>query len=49
MAWCILNSFKAASQLCSYVSITLTLRESGSSVRGLARISKVGNRKLQKL
>ncbi|WP_282166004.1 transposase [Cellulophaga baltica] len=47
--WCVLNKFETASQLCSYVSITLTLRESGSSVRFRARISKVGNRKLRKL
>ncbi|MBQ0740616.1 IS110 family transposase, partial [Aquimarina celericrescens] len=40
------NKFETASQLCSYVGITPTIRESGSSVRGRARISKVGNRKL---
>ena len=32
-----------------YVGITPTIRESGSSVRGRARISKVGNRKLRNL
>ncbi|WP_255451546.1 transposase [Cellulophaga sp. L1A9] len=47
--WCVLNKFETPSQLCSYVSITLTIRESGSSVRGRARIRKVGNRKLRKL
>ena len=40
------SKFENASQLCSYVGITPTIRESGSSVRGKARISKVGNRKL---
>lgn len=43
------NKFETASQLCSYVGITPTIRESGSSVRGRARISKVGNRKLRNL
>ncbi|KAA5819762.1 IS110 family transposase, partial [Algibacter amylolyticus] len=37
------KKFESASQLCSYVGITPTIRESGSSVRGRARISKVGN------
>ncbi|WP_209406450.1 IS110 family transposase, partial [Pseudozobellia sp. WGM2] len=41
------SKFETASQLCSYVGITPTIRESGSSVRGRARISKVGNRKLR--
>lgn len=43
------SKFESASQLCSYVGITPTIRESGSSVRGRARISKVGNRKLRNL
>ena len=43
------SKFETASQLCSYVGITPTTRESGSSVRGRARISKVGNRKLRNL
>ncbi len=43
------SKFETASQLCSYVGITPTVRESGSSVRGRARISKVGNRKLRNL
>ncbi|KSA13411.1 Transposase IS116/IS110/IS902 family protein [Maribacter dokdonensis DSW-8] len=43
------NKFENAAQLCSYVGITPTIRESGSSVRGRARISKVGNRKLRNL
>ena len=43
------KKFETSSQLCSYVGITPTIRESGSSVRGRARISKVGNRKLRNL
>jgi transposase len=43
------SKFENAAQLCSYVGITPTVRESGSSVRGRARISKVGNRKLRNL
>ena len=41
--------FENAAQLCSYVGITPTIRESGSSVRGRSRISKVGNKKLRNL
>ena len=37
------SKFEKASQLCSYVGITPTIRESGSSVRGRARLSKVGH------
>ncbi|WP_371744888.1 transposase [Cellulophaga baltica] len=47
--WYVLNKFKTSSQLCSYVGLTLTIRESGSSVRFRARISKFGNRELRKL
>lgn len=43
------SKFENASQLCSYVGIAPTIRESGSSVRGRSRISKVGNRKLRNL
>ena len=43
------KKFERASQLCSYVGITPTIRESGSSVRGRSRISKVGNKKLRNL
>lgn len=43
------RKFEKANQLCSYVGITPTIRESGSSVRGRSRISKVGNRKLRNL
>lgn len=43
------SKFETASQLCSYAGITPTIRESGSSVRGRARIVIVGNRKLRDL
>jgi len=43
------SKFETASQLCSYVGITPTIRVSGSSVRGRSRISKVGNKKLRNL
>ena len=43
------KKFETAKQLCSYVGITPTIKESGSSVRGRSRISKVGNRKLRNL
>jgi len=43
------NKFDNAKQLCSYVGITPIIRQSGSSVRGKSRISKVGNRKLRNL
>lgn len=43
------SKFENASQLCSYVGITPTIRESGSTVRGRSRISKVGNKKLRNL
>jgi transposase len=43
------KKFENASQLCSYVGITPTIRESGSSVRGRSRISKLGNKKLRNL
>ena len=43
------NKFDNAKQLCSYVGITPTIRQSGSSIRGRSRISKVGNKKLRNL
>ena len=43
------SKFENSKQLCSYVGITPTIRQSGSSVRGRSRISKVGNRKLRNL
>ena len=41
--------FNTASELCSYAGITPIIRQSGSSVNGRARISKIGNRKLRNL
>lgn len=43
------SKFETASQLCSFVGITPMIRESGSSVRGRSRISKIGNKKLRNL
>jgi transposase len=43
------TKFETAGQLCSYTGITPTIRQSGSSVRGRSRISKMGNRKLRNL
>lgn len=41
--------FESGGQLCSYAGITPIIRQSGSSVKGRPRISKVGNRKLRNL
>jgi transposase len=41
--------FASASELCSYSGLTPLIRQSGSSVRGRARISKIGNKKLRNL
>jgi len=43
------NRFENSKQLCSYAGITPIIRESGSSVRGRSRISKMGNQKLRNL
>lgn len=43
------DKFETSNQLCSFVGITPTTRQSGSSVRGKSRISKVGNQKLRNL
>ncbi|MCM4155988.1 IS110 family transposase [Gramella sp. AN32] len=43
------SNFENARQLCSYTGITPIIRESGSSVRGRSRISKMGNSKLRNL
>ncbi len=43
------SKFATASQLCSFAGITPTIKESGSSVRGKSRISKIGNGKLRNL
>ena len=41
--------FNSAGQLCSYAGLTAVIRQSGSSVKGRARISKIGNEKLRSL
>src|SRR5690606_3555026 len=41
--------FERAAELCSFAGITPVIRESGSSIKGRARISKMGNRRLRKL
>ena len=41
--------FSSSGELCSYAGLTPTIRQSGSSVRGKARISKMGNPKLRNL
>ncbi|QED36813.1 IS110 family transposase [Antarcticibacterium arcticum] len=43
------SNFENASQLCSYTGITPKLRQSGTSVRGRSRITKMGNAKLRNL
>jgi len=41
--------FSSASELCSYAGLTPIIRQSGSSVNGRPRISKIGNQKLRNL
>jgi transposase len=41
--------FSSAGELCSYAGLTPVIRQSGSSVKGRARISKMGNQKLRNL
>lgn len=43
------KDFETSSQLCSYAGLTPIIKQSGSSVRGKERISKMGNRKLRNL
>lgn len=43
------NRFKSAKELCSYAGITPIIRQSGSSVKGRPRMSKMGNPKLRNL
>jgi len=43
------KDFETASQLCCYAGLTPIIRQSGSSVRGKERISKIGNPKLRNL
>ena len=41
--------FNSSKELCSYAGITPVIRESGSSVKGRPRMSKIGNPKLRNL
>jgi len=41
--------FSSASELCSYAGLTPIIRQSGTSVNGRSRISKIGNQKLRNL
>ena len=41
--------FLSAAELCSYAGLTPVIRQSGSSVKGRPRISKMGNQKLRNL
>ena len=41
--------FESAKELCSYAGLTPIIRQSGSSINGRSRISKMGNTKLRNL
>ena len=41
--------FNSGSELCSYAGLTPVVRQSGTSVKGRPRISKIGNQKLRNL
>lgn len=41
--------FSSASELCSYAGLTPIIKQSGSSVKGRPKISKMGNQKLRNL
>ena len=41
--------FTSAKELCSYAGLTPIIKQSGSSVKGRPRISKIGNQKLRNL
>lgn len=43
------DRFETANALCSYSGLTPTIRQSGSSIKGRPRISKMGNPKLRNL
>ena len=43
------HRFNSAKELCSYSGLRPTIRQSGSSVRGKSRISKIGNARLRNL
>ncbi|WP_179367722.1 IS110 family transposase, partial [Winogradskyella forsetii] len=45
----VFERFSSASELCSYAGLTPVIRQSGSSVKGRPRISKMGNQKLRNL
>ena len=43
------DRFTSAAELCGYAGLTPVIRQSGSSVKGRPRISKIGNTKLRSL
>jgi transposase len=43
------DRFKSGSELCSSAGLTPIIRQSGSSINGRARISKIGNQKVRNL
>ncbi len=43
------RNFETASQLCCFAGLTPVIRQSGTSVKGKERISKIGNTKLRNL
>lgn len=43
-----MRRFESPGQLCSYAGLTPVIRESGRSIKGRSRISKVGNGKLRR-
>ena len=43
------NRFESSDQLCSFCGLTPVIRQSGSSIKGRVRISKIGNSKLRNL
>jgi len=43
------NRFESSKELCSYAGITPVIRQSGTSVNGRSRMSKIGNPKLRNL
>ncbi|MEP1486789.1 MAG: IS110 family transposase, partial [Algibacter sp.] len=43
------HRFKSSKELCSYAGLTPIIRQSGSSIKGRPRISKMGNPKLRNL
>ena len=43
------NRFESSSQLCSFCGLTPVIRQSGTSIKGRVRISKIGNSKLRNL